>query len=132
MGLQFVFRRRFDGITANEVLDGYIVDFVIAADHAEDRLFAVDSEGYSLDSLFYGNLHKGCQFFNGRAARRFDEFHILCVFCCHRKGCRFSLFNICRVFALRARYDFRFPCFGQSHEFVGMAGRFVRCRLRQA
>ena len=40
VGLQFVFRRRFDDIAADEILDGDVIDFMVAADHAEDRLFA--------------------------------------------------------------------------------------------
>ena len=93
---------------------------MVAADHAEDRLFAVDSESDGFDRLFDGNVEELGQVFNGRAVRRFDEFYIFGVFCRHFDGLRNGFFNICCIIALRARYDFGFAGLGQGHEFMGV------------
>ena len=120
MGLQFIFCGRFDDIAADEVLDSDVIDFMVAADHAEDRLFAINSKGDGFDRLFYGDVQELGQVFNGRAVRRFDEFHIFCVFCRHFHGLGDGLFDIGCIVAFRARYDFGFAGLGQGHKFVCM------------
>ena len=120
VSFQVVFRSRFDDVAADEVLDSDIIDFMVAADHAEDRLFAINGESDGFNRLFDGDVEELGQVFNSRAVRRFDEFYVFGFFCRHFQGLGDSLFDIGCIVAFRARYDFGFSGLGQGHELVRM------------
>ena len=120
MSLQFFVCRRFNRIATDKILYGYVVYFMVAANHAEDR-FSIYVEGYGFNRLFYGNLQEVGQIFDGRAVRRFDELYVGCVFSCHVQRIGDGLFNIGGILALRAGDDFGFAGCGQGHEFMGVA-----------
>ena len=111
--------RRFNIITADKVLNGHVIDLMVAADHRQNE-FTVDIESNGFNRLFHRRARNFDEILNGRAFRRCKELHFFRLFRFRDKGFGDRLFHIGCKTAFRTNDDIRFARFCEGHEFMAV------------